>query len=58
MIRNREECIAMLEKNVPNFWVCDGTLEDIETLEKEHNYNYNKVYKSMKILVEIMYEED
>lgn len=58
MIKTREECIAKLEKNVPDFWVCDGTMEDIMALEKEYNYDYNKVYEEMKLLVEIMYEED
>ena len=57
-MKNREELIARLEQNCPNFYVSDGTLEDIGILEKEYNYDYDRVYEAMVVLLEIMYEEN
>ena len=57
-MKTREELIAALERNCPDFWVNDGTMEDIETLEKEYNYDYARVYEEMVILIEIMYQEE
>lgn len=52
-INSRQECISLLEKNCPDFFVCDGTMEDMDYFEKQYNYNYNKVYEEMKLLQEI-----
>ena len=57
-MKTREELIAKLEQNCPDFWVSDGTMEDICYLEKHYNYDYNKVYEAMVVLLEIMYKEE
>lgn len=56
-MKTREELIRKLERNCPDFWVNDGTMEDIKALEKEFNYDYDKVYEEMVILLTLMYEE-
>lgn len=57
-MKTREELIAKLEQNYPDFWVSYGTMEDICALEKEFNYDYDQVYEAMVVFLEIMYGEN
>ena len=58
LINSREDCIRELEMNCEDFWLNDGTEEDLDALEQECNYDYTKVYERMLNLVEAMYSEN